>query len=887
MKVLIVDDEIEICKRLESELKKEGCKVEYTTSAVGVVEKIYSAKSEGKPYELLFLDLRMPKVDGLEILKEIREAGLDLDVIIITAYGDEDKAIEAIHLGAVDYLRKPISLEELRNAVFRVRTKRASEEDKALKHRILVVDDEKDLCERIKQKLDKEGYDVAVAYDGVEGLEYFESNYVDVVIADIRMPRMNGLEMLEKCREINPDFASIIITGFGDHEKAIASLRLGVFNYLRKPISFKELVPSVSKGIEVIGLRRGLSARRRELEIETALKTQYAEKLEHEKRFTENIVATVPDSLLVLNPDLRIKSANRSFYETFQTEPEKMIGTRITDILGDKDGKLGTELTRLFGTDDMLEHFELHYKSEKLGDRIFNIKARGIIFAEEEEEEEELVLLEDITERKRAEEALRESEEKYRSLVESTEDSIYLVDRNFRYLFMNEKRLSRFGLPREKVIGRTYGEFHSEEEAKEFAGKVKAVFETAESLSYEYRSERDGRYFLRTLSPVREPDGRIVTMTVVSKDINDRKQAEEALRRAHNELEIRVQERTADLAKVNEALGAEITERKRAEEELKEYQEKLEQMVEDRTRELKETQKELVNKAMEAGRAQFSAMVLHNIGNAITPMKVHMEEMKADELEKITHYFEKCYLDLKEHAGNLQHYVNNDPRGKEVFSYMGKLVDSLKDREKQKKAEVEKIDSAVSYISEILSLQHAYTAREQETKERTDLNSLIEDATRMQAGTLEKRGISVREALDHNIPKLLTDKNRLMQVMVNLIKNSYEAIDELKDGSKEKVISIKSFAEDGDVGFEITDSGIGIEPENMESIFEFGKSRKGSPGVGLYYCKMFVEANKGRLHISSAGRGKGATVSVSFPATEWIADHKGLGNGRKQTNISC
>ncbi|MBW2345989.1 MAG: PAS domain S-box protein, partial [Deltaproteobacteria bacterium] len=142
----------------------------------------------------------------------------------------------------------------------------------------------------------------------------------------------------------------------------------------------------------------------------------------------------------------------------------------------------------------------------------------------------------DITESKQAWEALQESEDKYRSLVESTEDSVYLVDRNCRYLFMNQKHLSRFGLPIDKVIGREYGDFHSAEETKEFTKRVKEVFETGKSISYEYRSERDGGYFLRTLSPVKEPDGRIKAITVVSKNITEHKQAEEALRRSNEEL---------------------------------------------------------------------------------------------------------------------------------------------------------------------------------------------------------------------------------------------------------------------------------------------------------------------------------------------------------------
>ena len=135
----------------------------------------------------------------------------------------------------------------------------------------------------------------------------------------------------------------------------------------------------------------------------------------------------------------------------------------------------------------------------------------------------------DITHRKRAEDAMRASEEKYRSLVESTEDSVYLVSSEYTYLFMNEKHLSRFSLPEERVLGRTYGEFHSEKETKTFMEKVNRVIQTGKSLWHEYRSERDERYFLRTLSPVKDAQGRCVAVTVISKDITELKEAENSL----------------------------------------------------------------------------------------------------------------------------------------------------------------------------------------------------------------------------------------------------------------------------------------------------------------------------------------------------------------------
>jgi len=126
-------------------------------------------------------------------------------------------------------------------------------------------------------------------------------------------------------------------------------------------------------------------------------------------------------------------------------------------------------------------------------------------------------------------EALRKSEEKYRSLVESTEDSIYLVDKDGTYLFMNEKHLSRLGPPADKAIGKTYGEFHPLDDNKEFVGQIEKIFETGEAIQLEHRSVRDDRYFLRTLSPIKDRDGNTTSVTVVSKDITEHKQAEEAM----------------------------------------------------------------------------------------------------------------------------------------------------------------------------------------------------------------------------------------------------------------------------------------------------------------------------------------------------------------------
>ena len=135
----------------------------------------------------------------------------------------------------------------------------------------------------------------------------------------------------------------------------------------------------------------------------------------------------------------------------------------------------------------------------------------------------------DITDHRLAEGLLKESEAKYRSLA-STADSMYLVDRDCKYLFMNEGHQSRFGIPLDRILGRSYGEFHSLDDTREFVDITNRVFETSQSFQQEHRSPKDGGYFLRTFSPVKDFDGKTTAVTVVSKNLTDRKLVEEALR---------------------------------------------------------------------------------------------------------------------------------------------------------------------------------------------------------------------------------------------------------------------------------------------------------------------------------------------------------------------
>ena len=129
-----------------------------------------------------------------------------------------------------------------------------------------------------------------------------------------------------------------------------------------------------------------------------------------------------------------------------------------------------------------------------------------------------------------AEQALQVSEQRLHSVMESIADSIYLLDAECRYLFMNKKHIERIGLGSESYLGRAYSELHSPEETRELVPSVNTVLKTGATIQKEHFNRRDNRYFLRTFSPVRTDGIGVTAVAVDSKDITDLKKLEDKLR---------------------------------------------------------------------------------------------------------------------------------------------------------------------------------------------------------------------------------------------------------------------------------------------------------------------------------------------------------------------
>lgn len=170
----------------------------------------------------------------------------------------------------------------------------------------------------------------------------------------------------------------------------------------------------------------------------------------------------------------------------------------------------------------------------------------------------------DVTERKRSEEALRRSETLLRTVTDNCADAIFMKDRESRVLMANPATCAVIGKPVEQIIGRTDEEAYSnpavgraimENDRRVMeSGKTEVVEEVAPGPS-------GPRVFLSTKTPYRDAEGRIIGVVGVAQDITERKRAEEELRRARDELELRVQERTEELSRARDGLEARVEER--------------------------------------------------------------------------------------------------------------------------------------------------------------------------------------------------------------------------------------------------------------------------------------------------------------------------------------
>jgi DNA-binding NtrC family response regulator len=234
-RVLIVDDNVEFCANISDimELRGYDCRSVYDGNLA--VEAVREER-----FDLILMDIKMPGMNGVETFRKIKQIAPQARVIMITAFAVEDLIRDALREGAFAAFHKPLNFERLFDSIENLLP------DGAL---VLVVDDNVSLCANLTDILQEKGYRIRVAHDGDAALQMSRENNFDIILLDMKLPVLNGLEAFMAIREIRPDAGVILITGhMGDMgELTRQALEQGAYICLEKPLDMECLLQTLQE----------------------------------------------------------------------------------------------------------------------------------------------------------------------------------------------------------------------------------------------------------------------------------------------------------------------------------------------------------------------------------------------------------------------------------------------------------------------------------------------------------------------------------------------------------------------------------------------------------------------------------------------------------------
>ena len=212
---------------------------------------------------------------------------------------------------------------------------------------ILLIDDEPDLLRVLARSLKADGHEVATALNGPDGLAAFEGQHPAIVITDIKMPGMSGIEVLKRIKEREPDAEVIIITGHGDMDNAVEALHFGASDFITKPFRGETLAIGIRRAEEKIDLRRRLKEYTLDLENKIEKSTR---ELRRRSNFLTKVIRSSNDGVVATDEELRIVVFNPGAERIFGFLQEDVIHSRyLSDLL----------------PQDLVESFQLAMSAER------------------------------------------------------------------------------------------------------------------------------------------------------------------------------------------------------------------------------------------------------------------------------------------------------------------------------------------------------------------------------------------------------------------------------------------------------------------------------------------------------------------------------------------
>lgn len=507
-----------------------------------------------------------------------------------------------------------------------------------------------------------------------------------------------------------------------------------------------------------------------------------------------------------------------------------------------------------------------------------------------------LGMYEDITEWKKAEDAVRESEEKYHAIVDAFDGQIYICSHDYRVEFMNKMMIERTG--RDATGELCFKVLHDRDSICPWC--VNDRVQQGEIVRWEVKSPKDDRWYYVVNTPIYHVGGTISKQAMII-DITERKQMEEALRVSEEKYRMLINNVNVGVFQTTVDQNGRMLQANPAMSKLTGYTyEELMQLAVANVYHDPESRKQLISELKEKGFvknrevmlvkkdgtpvwASLSMTVqyddqggiqwLNGIGEDVTARK-HSEELLAQksaelersnkELEHRLHEIEILERERKNIFNMIAHDMKNSITVSSGFTarlLSGKTVNSHHDLELIH----DELKTAEDLIANFMKFSKFGIKSCIPVHTRIDIIALLKKRIEGYTVRAERKNIRIAlEIVDGIIPDIEADREMIKRVITNLIDNAVKYTD---PGGE---ITVRVSNEKGDIAVRIQDTGIGIAPDEIRHVFDAfyrAKSDRKGSGLGLSIARTIIEAHGGRIWIESTP-GKGSTFSFTLPATD-------------------
>ena len=272
--------------------------------------------------------------------------------------------------------------------------------------------------------------------------------------------------------------------------------------------------------------------------------------------------------------------------------------------------------------------------------------------------------------------------------------------------------------------------------------------------------------------------------------------------------------------------------------------------------------KQLIETSRMAGMAEVATSVLHNVGNVLNSVNVSAtivaEKIRKSERASLA----KVVALLRENEADLATFLSTDARGRQIVGFLDTLAKHLSAEQAATVEELQILQKNIGHIKDVVAMQQSY-AKVSGVNETLSIVDLIEDTLHMNAESLARHDVEVvREFAD--VPDVTVDKHKLLQILVNLVRNAKHSCDDARRTDKRLTLRVANG--NGRVKISVSDNGLGIPPENLARIFNHGfTTKKDGHGFGLHSGALAAREMGGALTVHSEGMGHGATFTVELP----------------------